>query len=83
MYKMRLLSAVLQTYESSPDFESEKEMTEFLFSGELFLFYRHIYTYRAGPKPWCRWSSTHRYESVQRIIKVCLVINYVRLKQDS
>lgn len=42
---MRLLSAVLQTYESSPDFESEKEMTEFLFSGELFLFYRHIYIY--------------------------------------
>lgn len=78
---MRLLSAVLQTYESSPDFESEKEMTEFLFLGELFLLY--IYTYRTGPKPWCRWSSTHRYESVQRIIKVRLVINYVRLKQDS
>lgn len=80
---MRLLSAVLQTYESSPDFESEKEMTEFLFLGELFLLYIYIYTYRAGPKPWCRWSSTHRYESVQRIIKVRLVINYVRLKQDS
>lgn len=40
---MRLLSAVLQTYESSPDFESEKEMTEFLFLGELFLLYIYIY----------------------------------------